>query len=45
MGGARMKAIIATLIAIGILYVVDSKFNDSRYTGVIQHAAISILPR
>ena len=41
-----MKAIIATLIAIGILYVVDSKFNDSRYTGVIiQQVAISILPR
>jgi hypothetical protein len=33
-----MKAFSAALIAIAILYVVDSEYNDGRYTGVMNQA-------
>jgi hypothetical protein len=33
-----MKAFVAALIAVGILYVVDKDYNDGRYTDVIQRA-------
>ena len=33
-----MKAFVATLIAAGILYVVDSEYNEGRYTAVIKLA-------
>jgi hypothetical protein len=31
-----MKAFVAALIAVGILYVVDLEYNDGRYATVIQ---------
>ena len=40
-----MKALAAALIAAAILYVVDSKYNDGRYTQVIQLAITSVIPR
>jgi hypothetical protein len=39
-----MKAFAATLIAVGILYVVDSLCNESRYATVVQRAVTSVLP-
>jgi hypothetical protein len=39
-----MKAFNAALIAIGILYVVDSEFNGGRYVAVLQQAVTSVLP-
>ena len=39
-----MKAFAATFVAVGILYVVDSEYNDGRYTQVIKHAVTSLLP-
>jgi hypothetical protein len=42
---AFMKAFAAALIAAGILYVVDSEFNEGRYAAVIERAIASVLPR
>jgi rhamnogalacturonyl hydrolase YesR len=39
-----MKAVGAALIAAAILYVVDSRYNDGRYTQVLQQAVTSLLP-
>jgi len=39
-----MKALTAALIALAILYVVDSEYNDGRYTQVLQQAVTSLLP-
>jgi rhamnogalacturonyl hydrolase YesR len=39
-----MKAFGAALIAAAILYVVDSRYNDGRYTQVLQQAVTSLLP-
>ena len=39
-----MKAFIAALIAVGVLYVVDVEFNDGRYAIVVPRAIMSILP-
>jgi hypothetical protein len=39
-----MKAFAAVLIALGILYVLDSEYNDGRYAMVIQRAVTSVLP-
>jgi hypothetical protein len=38
-----MKAFTAVLIAIAILYVVDSEYNDGRYTGVMKQAVSSLV--
>ena len=38
-----MKAFVAALIAVGILYVVDFEYNDGRYATVIQRAIINVL--
>jgi hypothetical protein len=38
-----MKALVAALVAVGILYVVDLGFNDGRYAEVIQRAITSVL--
>ena len=41
-----MKVLAAALIAVGgVLYAVDSEYNDGRYTKVIRQAATSLLPR
>ncbi len=37
-----MKALVAALIAAGVLYVVDKGYNDGRYTHVIQRAVTSV---
>jgi hypothetical protein len=37
-----MKALVAALIAVGILYFVDKDYNDGRYTDVIQRAITSV---
>ena len=37
-----MKAFVATLIAVGVLYAVDKVYNDGRYTDVIQRAISSV---
>jgi hypothetical protein len=39
-----MKAFTAALIAIAILYLVDSQYNDGRYTQVLHQAVTSLLP-
>jgi hypothetical protein len=39
-----MKAFGAALIAVAILYVVDSQYNDGRYTQILQQAVTSMLP-
>jgi hypothetical protein len=38
-----MRALAAALIAVAILYVVDSEYNDGRHTQVLQQAATSLL--
>jgi hypothetical protein len=38
-----MKAFTAAMIAIAILYVVDSEYNDSRYTGAIKQAVSNLV--
>jgi hypothetical protein len=38
-----MRALAAALIAVAILYVVDSEYNDGRYTQVLQQATTSLL--
>lgn len=40
-----MKALTAALIAGAILYGLDSRYNDGRYTQVVQQAMTSMLPR
>ena len=38
-----MKAIIAALIAAGILYVVDLEYNDGRYATVVKSAIAGLV--
>ena len=38
-----MKAFVAALIAAGILYLVDSEYNDGRYTAIIKQAITSVI--
>ena len=38
-----MKAFVAALIAAGIFYLVDSEYNDGRYTAVIKQAITSVI--
>jgi hypothetical protein len=40
-----MKALTAALIAVAILYVVDSQYNDGRFTQAIEQAMTSLVPR
>jgi hypothetical protein len=37
-----VKAFVAALVAAAVLYVVDSQYNDGRYTQVLQHAELSL---
>jgi hypothetical protein len=39
-----MKAFTAALIAVAILYLGGSQYNDGRYTQVLQQAVTSLLP-
>jgi hypothetical protein len=43
--GGPMKAFTAALVAIGILYVLDSEYNDGRYARVIKRALTSMVSR
>ena len=40
-----MKTIAAALIAAAILYVVDSYYNDGRFTQVVEQAVTSVISR
>ncbi len=40
-----MKAFVAALVSVGILYGVDYEYNDGRYSSVIRQAVTSLLPR
>jgi hypothetical protein len=39
-----MKAFVAALIAVGILFVIDSEYNEGRYAAVVQRAITSVIP-
>jgi hypothetical protein len=38
-----MKGFIAALIAVVILYAVDTEYNEGRYSSVMKQAAISLV--
>jgi hypothetical protein len=40
-----MKQILATCIAIAILWVLDVEFNDGRYSAVVKQAFNSMIAR
>jgi hypothetical protein len=40
-----MKAFTTGLIAVGVLYVVDSEYNDGRYARVIKQAVTNMVSR
>ena len=40
-----MKAFAAALVTVAILYVVDTEYNDGRYTRVIKQAVTSLVSR
>jgi hypothetical protein len=40
-----MKAFAAVLVAVAVLYVIDSEYNDARYTRVVAQAVSSAIPR
>ncbi|WP_024518890.1 hypothetical protein [Bradyrhizobium sp. Tv2a-2] len=42
-GEVPVKGLIAALVAGAILYVVDSQYNDGRYTQVLHQAVTSLL--
>jgi hypothetical protein len=42
-GKLLMKAFIAALIAVAILYLIDSQYNDGRYTEVLHQAVTNLL--
>jgi hypothetical protein len=39
-----VKAFFAALVALAILYVFDSQYNDGRYARVLEQAVTSLLP-
>jgi hypothetical protein len=39
----RMKSVIATLIAVAILWALDNALNDGRYTEVVRQAISSLV--
>ena len=43
--GSEMKAFVAALVAVGILYAVDREYNDGRYSSVVQQAITAMVPR
>jgi len=40
-----MKAFGAALIALAMLYVIDSEYNNARYTQVVANAVGRVIPR
>jgi hypothetical protein len=40
-----MKAFVAACIAAGILWSVDVKLNDGRYSAVVQNVVVSAIPK
>jgi hypothetical protein len=40
-----MKAFVAGLVAVGILYAADHQYNDDRYTRVIEQALTGLIFR
>jgi hypothetical protein len=40
-----MKAIVAAVVAALLLYVVDTEYNEGRYSQVVRHAAESLIGR
>jgi hypothetical protein len=38
-----MKAFVAALVTVAVLCVVDSEYNDGRYTQVIKRAVTSLV--
>ena len=43
--GFEMKAFVAACIAAGILWGVDVKLNDGRYSVVVQNVVVGALPK
>jgi len=41
----NMKQILATCIAIAVLWVVDAQFNEGRYSAVVKQAFRSMIAR
>jgi hypothetical protein len=39
-----MKAFLAACVAVGILWGIDSEFNNGRYTDVVERVVKSALP-
>jgi hypothetical protein len=44
-GRPLMKAFGAALIALAMLYVIDSEYNNARYTQVVANAVGRAIPR
>jgi hypothetical protein len=40
-----MKALFAALIAVTILYAIDSQYNDGRYTSAVKQVASNLVGR
>jgi hypothetical protein len=40
-----MKGLLTACIAAGVLWAVDVRMNDGRYSAVVEKAIISVLPR
>jgi hypothetical protein len=40
-----MKTITAALFAATVVYVVDSQYNDGRYTQVVEQVVIGVISR
>jgi hypothetical protein len=41
----EMKAFVAACIAAGILWGVDVKLNDGRYSSIVQNVVVNSIPR
>jgi hypothetical protein len=39
-----MKAFAAVLVAVAVLYAIDSEYNDARYTQVVASAVSKVIP-
>ena len=39
-----IKGFVAVCIAIGLLWGVDAKMNDGRYSAVLQNVIVGVLP-
>lgn len=40
-----MKAFAAVLVAVAILYAIDSEYNDARYIQIVASAVSSVISR